>query len=197
MSVRINEAMNLVIPIVGRDDEVIGYVHSLPLSRSAFEAHYRLLSLTFAELLSQGYGELAGPRVAALILRDIAKSKDIDPEPLLNEMRRLTCFIRPGAAGWEQVPFQEAVARKMIDEDDAADVLSAIVFFTVGSVMLPKNRAGDILNSVMRIWGASLSPFSPSGLIASLTTSIATDSSGATEQSASPPEATASVHITV
>jgi len=124
---RINEAMNLVVPIYDWDDQVLGHVHSIPLSRVAFEAHYKLLSLTFSDMFSQGFGHTAGPRIAALIMRDIAAAKGIDPEPLLNEIRRLSCFIRPGAAGWEQVPLHEAINRNLISEDDAAAVMSALV----------------------------------------------------------------------
>jgi hypothetical protein len=187
---RINEALNLVIPIYGDDDAIASYVHSMPLSRSAFEANYLLVSATFAAIYSEGLGETAGPKVAELILKDVARGRKIDAAPLLNEIRRLSCFIRPGAGGWENIPFQQAVDGRMISEEDAAEVMGALVFFTANSVMLPRKVLRPTLDGAARLWGAQITSLQPTGWIDGLRTSTATDSSGEM-----PPAAPASAPI--
>lgn len=200
---KINEALNLVVPILKDDGSVYGYVHSIPISRSAFEANYLLLSATFAAIFNQGLGEMAGPRVAELVLRDAAKVRGMDPEPLLNEIKRLSCLIQPGAAGWEMVPLHEAGARKLLDDDDLAEVMGAITFFSVAWGTMPRQRARDILPGAAKMWGAELSSLPPTGWIASLQTSTATASSGATEPltpqvpAASPDQPASGFSITV
>ena len=180
---RINEALNLVVPVYGDEDHVVGYVHSIPLARATFEANYRLVAATFAAIFDEGLGELAGPRVAALILKEVAQGKRLDPQPLLNEIKRLSCFIRPGETGWEQVPLAQAEQGRLISEDDMADVMSAIVFFTVAWAMWPKVKRAMLMAGAARLWGAETSSSQPTEWIASLKTSTEIVSSSATAQS--------------
>jgi hypothetical protein len=168
------------LPIYRDNDVVAGYVHSIPISRAAFEANYILLSATFAAVYNQGLGEMAGPRVAELILKDVAKARGMDATPLLDEIKRLSCLIQPGANGWETIPLHEAISRKQIDEDDVAEVMGALVFFTCAWGTMPRQRAKDILPGAARMWGAEMSSLLPTEWIASLQTSTETASSGAT-----------------
>lgn len=193
----ISESLNLVVPIYADDETVAGYVHSIPISRSAFEANYLLLSATFAAIFNQGLGEMAGPRVAELVLKDAAKARGMDAEPLLNEIRRLSCLIQPGKAGWEQIPLYEAIQRKQIGDDDLAEIMGALVFFSAASGTMPRRRARDILPGAAKLWGAEMSSLLPMAWIASLQTSTAIVSSGATKAPADPPPAQGGFSISV
>lgn len=193
MALRINERLNLVIPVYSDDDTVSAWVHSTPISREAFEANFRLISKTFAAIQGEGLGELAGPRVASLLMREIARSMvgpDGDADGMtrdfLNEIRRLSSVISPGASGWESMPLDDAAARKMLSDDDMSEVLNAVVFFTVASAMLPRTKAHAILPGAARLWGAQTSLLAATAWAASLRTSTATANSGATAPQASP-----------
>ncbi len=182
---KIDERLNLIVPLY-EDEHVVGYVHSIPLLRAVFEAHWRLLSMTFSGIFSSGLGELAGPRVAALLLRDIAAKWELDAETLIQEIYRLSCLIRPGAQGWEQVPLHDAIRAKLISEEDHAEVLNALVFFTAVSAMWPRRKTLDLLPGVAKLWGAETSFSPPTAWIASLPTLNVTAPSGETEPSTFP-----------
>jgi hypothetical protein len=186
MTVKINERLNLVTPIYDDvDGDPTGYVHSTPMSRMAFESHYRLLGAVFASLQQQGIVDFAGPTVAALELRKIAADRkdEAGAQALLNEIRRLSVFIFPGTNGWEYMPVYQAVSANLMSEEDASLVENGLVFFTAASFILPRTIAGTMTAHVMKRWGASMSSLAPTEFIASLPTSTATDSSGATGQS--------------
>ena len=92
----INERLNLVLPIYRVPNEPYAWVHSTPISPQVFESNHLLIAKTFAMIHSQGLGEIAGPKVAAMIMRDIAAGRsgtDTAMVPLLNEMRRLTKVV--------------------------------------------------------------------------------------------------------
>ena len=67
---KIDKKLNLVIPIETDDGTL--YVHSMPIRREIFDTYFLVLSKTFAAIHGEGLGEIAGPRVAALILKKIA-----------------------------------------------------------------------------------------------------------------------------
>lgn len=181
---KINEALNLVIPLFDDEGNISSYVHAVPFSRSTFEVNYKLLSTTFSSVYTQGLGAVFGPRVSLMILRDIAKDRNIDPEPLLNEIKRLCTFIGPGSNGWEGMPLHTAIVQSKISEDDTAEVMNALVFFIAGSALLPKIQIPFILPDAMRIWGAATISLTSSAWIASLTTSTVTATTTATAPSA-------------
>lgn len=176
----INEAMNLVIPIYGEGDAITGYVHSIPIGRAVFEANYRLLGATFVGSVEERLADVAGPAFAELILRDAAATRGIDPEPLLNEIRRLTYFLRSAPTGWEMIPFYEAATKGQISESDAREVMGALVFFTSVWASVPRRRAMDILPGAAKRFGAELTLLAPMAWTASLATSTGTGSSGVT-----------------
>ena len=62
---------------------------------------------------------------------------------LVNEIIRLTNVMICGKNGWESIPFEIAVRREMLNEDEEAEVLSAIVFFTAISKVAPKDLCED------------------------------------------------------
>jgi hypothetical protein len=173
---RLNERLNFVLPIYDADDKISAYVHSTPLSREAFEESFVLISKTFSAIHGEGLGSIAGPRVAALIMRTVAKRNDDEAAALtlMNEIRRLTNVVVSGPRGWTTVPFQDAVDAKTIDPDDLSEVENAIVFFTVYSAMHRRQTLKDLLTGAARMWGAQVSSLTPTAFAASLLTSIET-----------------------
>lgn len=132
---KIDERLNLVLPLY-RDADPYAWVHSVPISREMFEAHYKLLNRAFTALMNEG--QFSG-RVAHLLFRDVAKDlagRAAEGErlaaPVLNEIRRLSNIALATPKGWETLPLDDALSRHLIDADDVAEVLSALVFFTVG-----------------------------------------------------------------
>lgn len=180
---KINEALNLVIPIFDDEGNISSYVHATPFSRSTFEANYKLLSNTFSTIYTRGLGAVFGPRVSMLVLREIAADTQVDPEPLLNEIKRLSNFIGPGPNGWDGMPLHSAIVQGKLSEDDAAEVMNALVFFIAGSALLPKIQAWHILPGAMKIWGAATVSSTYTGWIASLMTSTAPVTTTATAPS--------------
>ncbi len=187
---QINERLNLVIPIFGNDPPTkdaegkeieappIAYVHSMPISREVFEANYLLLSKTFAAIHGEGLGRTAGPRVAALLLNDIARQAVGErgdaaayKAPLMNEIHRLSNVLLPGERGWETMPYEDAVRHHKLDDDDLAEVENAIVFFTAYSAMHRKRVLAEVLPGAVKLWGADVSSLNATEFAASLQTS--------------------------
>ena len=169
MAVTIDKKLNLVVPI-DHDDGKTYYVHVIPLSRQVFEQHYELIALTLDKVFTLG---LMGPRTAAVALRDIAKRagrlQEVN-DNLIPEMHRGANVLVPQAGGYDIMPWDEALGKKLFTDDDAADVESALTFFTVASAMNQK-KAGDLLGMTGQLWGAELSSSTPMGYANSLKTS--------------------------
>lgn len=179
---RIDEQLFFVIPIDGADGQT-RYVHAEPIGRLVFDANFLLLSKAFAAIHTEGLGAVAGPRVAALLLRQIGRQVG-DPNPadsLLAEIRRLANVVAPTAAGWETLPFEDAVARKVIDNEDAEEVLNSLAFFTVAWHGYPRRTRREMVDGASQLWGAQLSSQKCMDLIASLKTSTDVGNTGAAQ----------------
>ena len=173
----INEKLNLVVPVQSDDGDIlIGHVHSTPISRGTFEAYYQLVAGTFAAMLRDGEGAVTA-KIAELSLRRVAKDKGLQVGPFLDEIVRLTSFVKVGG---EVVPFIEVVPKGVISEDDAKDVMSIIVFFTVASAIWSKKDFRTMAPTVLAPWGAETTSLAPTAFAASLRTSTGDGSSGAT-----------------
>lgn len=181
---KLNEKLHLVVPVYADADaaDPQHYVHSAPISREIFEANFLLLSKTFTAIHAEGLGEIGGPRVACLVMREVAKRMRDEErcQALMNEIRRLTNVLTRDGARWVMMPFQDAMDRKIIDGDDLSEVENAIVFFTVLTVMHPRRTLATYLNGAVSLWGAQTSPLDCSAFGASLPISTATDNTGAT-----------------
>jgi hypothetical protein len=186
---RIDKRLNLVIEI--EDGKRKSYVHSTPLSREVFEANFLLISKTFTAIYAEGLSTIAGPRIASLMLREIASRMDGDVPPgqkgenatraeiLMAEIRRLTVIIAPGEKGWEPEPFEGAVARGVINEEDNAEVENALVFFTCGSAMHRRAELEPMLKSAVNLWGGQITSSTSTEWIASLPKSSGIANTGA------------------
>ncbi len=185
--IQINEAMNLVVPVVTDENGVRVWGYHTPISRSVFEANYRVLAATKASLMSKGsvYMMDSGPRIAALTLLDEgareaesrgrfdAKGNVIDEATpaLLAEIRRLTMVLVPGPAGWDLLPIEGAVSAGKIDDEDQAEVESAIVFFTCICALASKAERKKHAGSTASLLKGSITSLSPTEFSASLPTS--------------------------
>jgi hypothetical protein len=201
----INEAMNLVVPIVservtekveGKDvsKEVVRiYGYSIPIPAAVFESNYRILAATKSALASKGlhYAMNAGPRIAALTLRDEglkdAESRGLYDEQgvvvdkatdaLFAEIKRLTMILCPGPQGWDTLPVDAAISRGVIDAEDWQEAIAAIVFFTVHHAMARKADRQRISHSTAAVLGGSTTSLPPMEFLASLPTSTPVETS--------------------
>jgi hypothetical protein len=186
---RIDERLNLVIP-VDRGTAGNAYVHVAPLPRTVFEEHYLLISKTFTAIMTEGVSVIAGPRVAGLMLRDVAKrsnSWESAGQNLLSEIIRLSNVAMPGQNGYEQLPLQTVIERKLMDDSEISEVVGAAVFFTVNSAIHKKNVLDVVLENMKDLWGTPTTSFNITEFCVSLQTSTPAASSGATTQGASVP----------
>ncbi len=180
---RIDRRLNLVIPIYQGEGDPVAWVHSTPLSREVFESNFLLVSKTFAAIHAEGLGEIAGPRVAKLVMGRIASGMMGGLESataLMNEIRRLSNVLAIVGGGWQTVPLQNAQEAGLLDEDDVPEVENALCFFTVLSGMHRREVLAEILPGAARLWGALTSSLGCTEYLDSLRTSTRAGSSGAT-----------------
>lgn len=170
----------MVIPVYDNTGTAFAYIHSEPISREVFEAHFLILSKTFAAIHTEGLGEVSGPRVSSLMLKRIAaRNKDEESATsLMNEIRRLSNVLYRTASGWETIPYQDCLDSELLDPDDVSEVENAIVFFTCGWHMHRKAVAKEILDGAVKLWGASITSLNVSEFHGSLKVSKPDDSSG-------------------
>jgi len=199
---QINENLNLVVPIRSDDKGVQVYGFHTPISREVFEANYRILAATKSSLASKGtYFQMdAGPRIAALTLKDEAKKdaadrgdfddagnpKDGAATALLAELKRLTMVLAPGPDGWDSLPVDAAIQQKIIDADEWREAESAITFFTCHYAMgrrAERERIAQATASLLK--GSSTS--SPLSAFASSLPTLTKEGSSAKKAASSVP----------
>jgi hypothetical protein len=152
---RIDRELNLVLPINLGDAD--GYVHSMPISRAAFEGSYKIIAAAYSEIWSGGAEQAfrAGPRIAALEIKEAGKTlaikrglvdeagnarSDGGALALMQEIQRLSNIIAPTENGWEVLPVNVAIGRNIISKSDWEEVENSLAFFTLVSAMTEKAR---------------------------------------------------------
>ena len=189
---RINRALNLVFPVETAKNGTL-HIHAMPISRTVFEQYFLVLSKAFSAILQEGLSIISGPRVAFLMLRQIATDQGVWDAPdgvergLVAEIRRLTNVAMVGERGWETLPYQDILGRSILDPEDIAEIEGVLVFFTCASLVPRRDQVANILASTGRLWGGQTTSLSCSELAASLPTSTATGNSGATAPTLSVP----------
>jgi hypothetical protein len=183
---KLDKKLNLVIPIergdpVIKDDgsvtpNVAAYVFSIPISQPAFEINYNLIARTFTKITTGGFGTVAGPRTAAMLMRATAKEMGDEAAAtnLQTEINRLSMFAFMGKGGWEKLPLAEALTKKLLDEDESSEVENALAFFIVASSMYRKSENRALMLGLASLWGALPTASTFTDFLASLTTSIET-----------------------
>ena len=135
------------------------FIHSTSISRSVFETFYLELGKVFSQCfdsINQAHLALSAPQLAYPALKSIAtQAGNWDGAGgvkfgLVNEIVRLTNVLVAGENGWETIPFDTAVKREVLNEDEEMEALSSLVFFTAISKVAPK----DLKNSFLEMAGA-------------------------------------------
>ena len=141
------------------------HIHSTAVSREIFEQFYLELGKVFSQCFESdnpSHVALSAPRLAYPALKSISTQSNTWDGPsgvkfgLINEIIRLTNVIFCGEKGWETVPLEVATKRGIIDEDEEAEVMSSLVFFTAISKVAPRDfkvsfleLAGNLRNWVV------------------------------------------------
>lgn len=189
---RLNKTLNIVIP-VDVDEGVTVHVHAMPIGEDVFDRYFIVLSRTYAEIMNENLGALAGARVASLMLRDIAgKRRELDgpggvEQGLIGEIRRLANVIAPGPGGWSAMPFDQAVMTNVMDARDVKQVENALVFFTLGSHMPWRAQVPDVVGGMASFWSAEITSSTCTEYARSLKTSTPADATGGTAPPSSIP----------
>ena len=171
--IKMNEKLHLVIPVYADESEksdIIAYVHSAPISREVFEAHFMLIGKVFSGIYAEGLGMIAGPKMAYLMLHRIA-AREKDEEgalALMNEIRRLTNVLLRTPGGWDTLPFQDVADHGSLPPEDIAEAVNSIVFFIVTSSMRRGKDRKEILAGAAKIWDAQITSLDCTAFGASL-----------------------------
>ncbi len=170
---KLDKNLHLVIPFTD-DDGKRFYIHSATIGRQVFEENFILLGKAFSRLYAEGMGDVSGPRFGALMIRQCAKDMGIEDEVergLLNEIRRLTNVIIQTPEGWETITFATCKERKLLDDDDIAEVEGAICFFILASSVHKKSVRELFLKVPLQIWGGEITYLNATAYRNSLPTS--------------------------
>ena len=192
---RIDDNLNLVLP-VREDDNGNGLawaIHS-PISREAFEASFRILSLARTEIFSKGtaYAFGTGPNVATLVLKDEGRRDgeqrgETDPEKaaksFLMEIRRLTMIVAPSSEGFRPVPVDSAIASGLISREEWEDAESALVFFTLTFCLAKRTKWAMAKKATAEILGGQMVSSTPTEWAASCRKSTPVEPTQAVESS--------------
>lgn len=172
---KIDHRLNLVLPV----DTPIGecYVHSTPIGYPVFEKYFKVMSRTWASLVTLG-APLSGPKVPMMELKDFAQAQGIWDGPqgvrlgLVEEMRRLTSVIVPAEnGGWEPRMLMDAHREGIIDDEDVAEIEGAVAFFTLASHVQHRRSHATTFGGLGMLWGAQVTSLSCSEYTNSLSTS--------------------------
>lgn len=180
---KIDRKLNLVLPLE-RDDGTTLYVFSMPVSLAVFERYYLVIAKVFSRLYSEDVTFLGGPRVCALLLKEIAQhtpgpdgtgNRWDGPEGvengLLNEIRRMTNVIAMGEDGWQTVPYADALKRSLMSPEEASEVDGYLCFFTFNSLMQKRSMGRTMSMAAASLWEWQVTSSSISDYLVSLTTS--------------------------
>jgi hypothetical protein len=182
MPVLLDPKLNLVVPLERADGTML-WAHAQPISKLVFDAHYLALAQAFTAIYQAGISMHAGPRVAANILRQTIASSGRDEATnrgLLAEIRRLTNIVLPGEGGYSVLPFEDAARKRLLDEDEIAEVEGLITFFILNSAIHRKTILPGFLRAANDLWGTSTTSSNVTEFVASLPTSTAAASTGGT-----------------
>lgn len=179
---RITKRLALVLPLDVAGGRV-HYVYSQPLPTEVFKRFWRVFSKTFAMVYTENLHMMAGPRIAALAMRDFAAQLDMSEDVELGvfgEIRRLSYLVHPvEGRGWTHIMLDDAVRSNLITPEDYEEVENILTFFTVNWSMHRPGTREVIIAGAAKLWDAQTTSSTCSEFIASLPKSIVTESSGA------------------
>lgn len=188
---KIDRKLNLVIPLT-REDGTTLWVYSTPIRKEVFETYFLVLAKTFSALTRNGLDPRSGPSVAALMLREVATATSRDGEinwwdgddgvggktGLLAEIVRLSNCLVGTDTGWQTVPLQEALDKKLVADDEKSEVMNLLAFFTVSSLVAPKADRALLVNGMAAIYQLEATSSSFTEWASSLKTRIQDENTG-------------------
>jgi hypothetical protein len=188
-NIKLDKKLNMVLPI-NTDKHGKIYVHSMPLSREVFEIHWLVLSMTYTQLFEKRLGPLMGPRVCALLLKDVAASQSTRENDLwatiqgtlVQEIHRLTNILMFKDNKWETVPYQEVLRQKLLGEEVISEVENTLIYFIVASALSLREEKATMLSVLEEMYQAQITSFNVTEFGNSLRTSITPENIGETTQ---------------
>ena len=184
---RLDKKLNLVIPLEREGEKA--YIHSMPISFDTFELFSVVLTKTFSRLMSEGLNFVGGPGVAAVILEETAERtyRRQNPETgdretwldgpdgvkngLFGEMTRLSNYIFYENGSWNQIPFEAAINRNLLEREEIFEVKNQLTFFTVCSHAPPRGDRRGLIEGGASLFGSLTTLSSCTEYLASLSTS--------------------------
>lgn len=184
---KIDKRLNLTFTIDGAEDGEIVHIHSVPISTAVFEKYYLPISKVVAGVFGEGLGLVAGPRVATLLLRQIAENLDMWKGPegvekgLMAEIRRLTNAVVLTPNGWDVMPIEDAYNAGLISEESFKEAESQVAFFTFVSAVHRRKGLADLLKEMCGLWAQQTSYSNVTEYKDSLPTSTQAETTDTTE----------------
>ena len=182
---RIDKRLNLVVPVF-REDGSRMFVHSAPISSEVFENYFEIIGQVFTIIYTGGFNVFSGPRIAAMMLKKVAKERGIWEGPegvklgLVAEINRLTNVMAIGKnGGWEMIPFEDAKNKGMLEPFEISEVEGAVTFFILVSCMHKRVSQAEILAGATKLWDARTESLNCTDYMSSLQTLTAVENSGA------------------
>ncbi|MDE2105748.1 MAG: hypothetical protein KGL39_51465 [Patescibacteria group bacterium] len=185
----IDRNLNLVLPVV-RADGVTCYVHAQPIGHRVFKDNYLVIAKTFSAIYSEGLHVIGGPRIAGMMIRDVAANLGVAEKvelSLLAEIRRLANVCLPGPHGWETIPLEEAVRKQVLTAEDSDEVEGVLCFFTLAWSMHSRREVKEILSTVAGLWSGQITSSTLMEYVVSLQTSTRDEPTGETATALSIP----------
>jgi hypothetical protein len=177
--VKLNRKLNLVLSVDTENGPA--HVHSVPIGREVFEDNFLVISRAFTAVYTNGLGPVTGPRVAALLLKQEAKTLGVwerTQQSLMAEIYRLTNVIAPTENGWDSMPFDVSKKRGILSDDAAAEVENCIVYFTCASSIHLKAELAVATEGLNTLWNAQTTLLNVTEYMRSLPTSTVEESIG-------------------
>ena len=190
---RLDHKLNLVVE-AELANGAPAHVHATPVSRLVFEQHFQVIGMTFSALWQNGLDYLAGPQMAYLMLKQVATNLNRWEGPggvensFVAEIVRLANVAAPeeGGRGWALTPLYDVLRDKLLDEEQAGDLMNALVFFILVSAIQRGAVKTATLDGMNALWATRTTRFGLSEWVASLPTSTATETSPQPEASSVP-----------
>lgn len=158
---RISKQLNLVIPLETEGHGKI-FIHSTPISRDVFETYYLELGKVFSQCFDNANSShmfLSAPKLAYPAIKKVAMDQGNWEGPggvkfgLINTIKQQTNILVAVESGYKTFTFTMAVDSGVLDEEDEAEVLSSLCFFTAISRVAPKDLKMSFLQTAGSLRG--------------------------------------------
>lgn len=157
---KIDKKLNFVSTIT-RDDGSLVYLHVVPFPYEVVQENCILLGNLFNSFFTM-VGSVGSPRIAAMMLRKILKSRqDAEEIPagtptIVDDIQRLTTVIFSDNGVWKPLPLVTALEQGIISEDEYREVEGEVVFFMVSSAIQKANLIAGTVGKALEMYSGQL-----------------------------------------